>query len=86
MYLEGVKLMVIGMSTVIIFILVMIVLIQLVAKLTHKSAILELEEIDKERKARALATAKKRKKQTSSEAPPVVVLGAAVAAFEADRS
>ena len=85
MYLEGIKLMVIGMSTVAVFILVMIILISLVARLTRQSAIQELEIIDQERKERALAAAKKRAKPVS-DGPPVEVISAAIAAFKADQS
>jgi sodium pump decarboxylase gamma subunit len=93
MLFEGVKLMFVGMGTVILFLLLMIFLLQLVSKLTSKHTIREFEAIELERKLLAeAAKAKKRKElaarqpQTSSDdEDDIAVIAAAIAAFEVDR-
>jgi len=81
--IEGLKLMVIGMSTVFVFLLLMILLINLVAFFTQKHAIVELEQIELEKLAR-LNKSRKKKKGASNGAPTAVIT-AAVSAYEADE-
>lgn len=73
--IEGLKLMAVGLSTVFIFLGLMIVVITVVAKLTKKYAEAEL-----------VAMANSRRKAPKKVGPPVVVLSAAVAAYEADEN
>ena len=82
--LEGLKLMVIGMTTVLLFLAFMILLIQIVAKLTagfaaHELAIIQKAKEDRARKAKKL-------KGISQGEIPTAVFAAAIAAYEQDRS
>ncbi len=83
MILEGVKLAFIGMTTVLLFLTLMILLIQLVSVLTRGSANRELEAIKlaKELKLRG------RKKTTLTEDADedIAAIAAAVAAYEQER-
>ena len=79
MILEGVKLMVIGMSTVFLFLLVQITLISITAKLTKGSAQKELEEMEQEK----LARSKKGKKSQGSDL--IAAIAVAVAQHEAGK-
>ena len=89
MIFEGVKLMVVGMTTVMLFLLLMILFINLVAMLTRGATARELEAIDQERKLQALN--RKKAKEVSSQAPSqdadedIAVIAAAVAAYEVER-
>ena len=83
MIFEGVKLMFIGMTTVLLFLVLMIVLIQFVSYLTRDATAREMEGLRKERELQA-----QRKKTTQSSddtEEDIAVIAAAVATFEAER-
>lgn len=85
MIFEGVKLMVVGMTTVMLFLILMILFINLVSFLTRSSAAREVEAIAKER-ALQTANRKKAKDVTSGDADEdIAVIAAAVAAYERER-
>ncbi len=85
MIFEGVKLMVVGMTTVMLFLVLMILFINLVSFLTRGSAAQEVEAIAKERALQA-AIRKKAKEVTSGDADEdIAVIAAAVAAYERER-
>ncbi len=87
MIFEGVKLMIVGMTTVMLFLGLMIYCINFVAYLTRKAAAREVETIRKEREL--LAQNRKKGHQavtTNSHADEdIAVIAAAVAAFEGER-
>jgi oxaloacetate decarboxylase gamma subunit len=89
MIFEGVKLMVVGMTTVMLFLLLMILFINLVAMLTRGATARELDGIEKERKLQTLN--RKKAKEASSQATSqdadedIAVIAAAVAAYEVER-
>jgi sodium pump decarboxylase gamma subunit len=87
MIFEGIKLMVIGMATVMVFLVLMVYVINYVAYLTKGIAARELEAI---RRDRELLAANRKKAQkaaiNSHEEDDIAVIGAAVAAFEGERS
>lgn len=82
--LEGLKLMIIGMTTVLLFLSFMILLIEIVAKLTAGFAAHELAMIQKEKEERARKA--KKLKGISKDEVPTVVISAAVAAYEEDKN
>lgn len=86
MLFEGVKLMVVGMTTVMLFLCLMILFINLVAFLTRGAAAREVETIAAER---ALQILKRKKTKEGSAAQSadedIAVITAAVAAFETER-
>ncbi len=85
MIFEGVKLMVVGMTTVMLFLCLMIFFINLVSFLTRGSAAREIEAIAEERALQAL-NRKKAKEVTSEDADEdIAVIAAAVAAYEDER-
>ena len=85
MIVEGLKLMVVGMTTVVLFLTFMILLIQAAAKLTKDITARELQAIEDEKER--LRQQREREKQISEEgADDIVVITAAIAAFEAERS
>ena len=85
MIFEGVKLMVVGMTTVMLFLLLMILFINAVAILTRGATARELDAIDKDRKLQAFKR-KKAKETTSQDAEEdIAVIAAAVAAYEGER-
>lgn len=86
MLFEGVKLMFVGMTTVLLFLCFMILLLQLVSKLTHGIALKEVEAIDRERKKRASINKKKKSEQALDNEEEIAVISAAIAAFEAEKS
>ncbi len=83
MILEGLKLMFIGMSTVVLFLTLMILLIQFVSSLTKEATARELEAIRLEREAQT----RRKKEQTTSESDDdeIVAIAAAVSAYETER-
>lgn len=86
MLFEGVKLMIVGMTTVMLFLGLMIYCINFVAYLTRKAAAREVETIRKEREL--LAQSRKKAHQTTSGKhvdDDIAVIAAAVAAFEGER-
>lgn len=85
MIFEGVKLMVVGMTTVMLFLCLMIFFINLVSFLTRGSAAREIEAIAQERALQAL-NRKKAKEGASEDADEdIVVITAAVAVYEEER-
>ena len=93
MIFEGLKLMFVGMGTVFLFLSFMILLIQLVSRLTREHTAREYEAIELERKLLAEAARAKKKREleartirgNADEDDDIAVIGAAIAAFEADR-
>jgi oxaloacetate decarboxylase gamma subunit len=87
MIIEGLKLMVVGMTTVLLFLTLMIFLIQLVARLTKDVTARELQAIDAERER--LKQERKREKLAAAAGDgdeDIVVITAAIAAFEAQKA
>lgn len=89
MILEGIKLMFVGMTTVVLFLIFMIFLIQFVSHLTRSATARELEAIKLERE---LLTRNRKEKQSAQEQQSaqdadedIAVIAAAVAAFEAEK-
>lgn len=93
MIFEGIKLMFVGMGTVLLFLCFMIVLLLLITKLTKEHSAREFEAVELERKLLAEAAKAKKKREQEARAVPaatddeddIAVIAAAVAAFEADR-
>ena len=85
MLFEGVKLMVVGMTTVMLFLCLMILFIYLVAFLTRKSATREVEAIAAERALQALKRKKDRQGSSAGGDEDIAVITAAVAAYESER-
>jgi oxaloacetate decarboxylase gamma subunit len=83
MIFEGVKLMFIGMTTVMLFLVLMILLIQLASYLTRGATAREVESIRLEREMQALR--KKKAKESSDADEDIAVIAAAVAAYETER-
>jgi oxaloacetate decarboxylase gamma subunit len=83
MIFEGVKLMLIGMTTVMLFLVLMILLIQLASYLTRDATAREVESIRLEREIQALR--KKKAKESSDADEDIAVIAAAVAAYETER-
>ena len=83
MIFEGVKLMFIGMTTVMLFLVLMILLIQLASYLTRDATAREVESIRLEREIQALR--KKKSKESSDADEDIAVIAAAVAAYETER-
>jgi sodium pump decarboxylase gamma subunit len=83
MILEGVKLAFIGMTTVLLFLTLMILLIQWVSMLTRGSARRELEAIRlaKEMKLRS----RKKTRLTNNANEDIAAIAAAVATYEQER-
>jgi len=85
MIFEGVKLMVVGMTTVMLFLSLMILFINLVAKLTRGSATRELATIEMERELNARNREKGQASSAGGADEDIAVIAAAVAAYEAER-
>ncbi len=93
MLVEGIKLMFVGMGTVVLFLCFMILLLQIVSKLTKEHTAREHDAIELERKLLAEAAKAKKKRELEARTMPAVrddeddiaVIAAAVAAFEAER-
>lgn len=84
MIIEGVKLMFVGMATVLLFLSLMILLIQFVSFLTRDATARELEAIQKERELQSLKRKKKKEASVDND-EDIAVIAAAIAAFEAER-
>ncbi len=85
MIVEGLKLMVVGMTTVLLFLTFMILLIQLSARLTKDVTARELQAIEDEKER--LRKQRERDKLAAEEGDDdIAVISAAIAAFEADRA
>ena len=85
MIFEGVKLMVVGMTTVMLFLCLMILFINLVSFLTRGRTVRELDAIRKERELQALSRKKTREATIQDADEDIAVIGAAIAAYEAER-
>ncbi|PIE65119.1 MAG: sodium pump decarboxylase subunit gamma [Desulfobacterales bacterium] len=88
MIFEGLKLMVVGMTTVLLFLMFMILLIQFVAYLTRDITAREIQAIEEE-KARLKREKEERARlaQAADDSDEdIVVISAAIAAFEAERA
>ena len=82
---EGVKLMVVGMTTVMLFLCLMILFINLVAYLTRGSAAREVEAIAAERALQARNRKKAKETTTQDADEDIAVIAAAVTAYEVER-
>jgi sodium pump decarboxylase gamma subunit len=77
--------MVVGMTTVLMFLMLMILLIQLAARLTRNVTARELQGIEDEKQR--LKTMREMEKLAAAEGDDdIIVISAAVAAFEAERA
>jgi sodium pump decarboxylase gamma subunit len=85
MIFEGVKLMVVGMTTVMLFLFLMILFINLVARLTRGSATRELAAIEMERELNARNRKKGQTASAGGADEDIAIIAAAVAAYEAER-
>jgi sodium pump decarboxylase gamma subunit len=85
MIFEGVKLMVVGMTTVMLFLTLMIFFINFIAFLTRGVATRELDAIKRERELQAQSRRKAKEAATQDADEDIAVLTAAVAAYEAER-
>ncbi|MGA7279924.1 MAG: OadG family protein [Desulfocapsaceae bacterium] len=85
MIVEGLKLMVVGMTTVLMFLMFMILLIQLAAHLTKGVTARELQTIEDEKK-RIKREREMAKLAATEDDNDIVVITAAIAAFEAERA
>jgi len=93
MIFEGIKLMFVGMGTVLLFLCFMILLLQLISRLTKEHTAREFETIERERKLLAAAAKAKKKREleartvssTAEDEDDIAVIAAAIAAFEADK-
>lgn len=88
MIIEGIKLMFIGMTTVMFFLLLMIFLVNLVARLTRGAAQRELDAIKLERELMARSRKEKKAAQSATagdEDDEIAAIAAAVAAYEAEK-
>ena len=74
--------MLIGMTTVLLFLLFMIVLIQLVSKLTANITIRELKVLEAEKRERARRAGGVQQREEGD--VPIAVFAAAIAAYEED--
>ena len=85
MIFEGVKLMVVGMTAVMLFLCLMILSINLVAYLTRGAAAREMDIIRRDKELQ-VASRKKAKGEAAQDADEdIAVIAAAVAAYEVER-
>ena len=85
--------MFVGMGTVVLFLCFMILLLQLISKLTKEHTVREHDAIELERKLLAEAAKAKKKREREALSAPVMsddeddiaVIAAAIAAFEAEK-
>jgi oxaloacetate decarboxylase (Na+ extruding) subunit gamma len=85
MLFEGVKLMIVGMTTVMLFLLLMILFINLIAYLTKSEATKELDAIKRERELQALKRKQAKEAASTDVDEDIAVIAAAVAAYEMER-
>ncbi|MDY0220398.1 MAG: OadG family protein [Desulfobacterium sp.] len=85
MILEGVKLMVLGMTTVMLFLCLMILFINIVSFLTRNSTARELQAIADERALKSLHKRNGKEAAPESGDEDIAVIAAAVAAYESER-
>ncbi len=84
MIVEGLKLMVVGMTTVLLFLTLMIWLIQLAAYLARGNTARELQAIEEDR-ARLKREREQKRLAADDSDEDIVVITAAIAAYEAER-
>ncbi len=92
MIFEGIKLMFVGMGTVVLFLCFMIFLLLLISKLTKEHTAREFEALELERKLLAEAAKAKKKREreaqraqtTTDDEDDIAVIAAAIAAYEAE--
>jgi len=77
---EGLKLMGIGMATVMLFLLLMIVCIEWVKHLTWNYTLLQQQVLKSQRKSRTNSP------ETDTSAVPIEVFAAAISTFESDNN
>jgi oxaloacetate decarboxylase (Na+ extruding) subunit gamma len=85
MLFEGIKLMIVGMTTVMLFLSLMIFFINMIAFLTKGEAIKELDAIAKERELQALKRKQAKEAASVGADDDIAVIAAAVATYEAER-
>jgi sodium pump decarboxylase gamma subunit len=85
MLFEGVKLMIVGMTTVMLFLSLMILFINMIAYLTRGEATKELDAIVKERELQARKRKQAKDAASGDADDDIAVIAAAVAAYEAER-
>jgi len=86
MIFEGVKLMFVGMTTVMLFLILMIFFINFIAFLTRGATSREMDAIKKNREAQILSRKQKQSAAGNEEGDEdIAVITAAVAAYEAER-
>ncbi len=85
MIFEGIKLMFVGMTTVMLFLTLMIYLIQLVSHLTRGATARELEAIKLERELLAKSRKDKQASMNADEDEDIAAIAAAVAAYENEK-
>ncbi len=84
--IEGLKLMVVGMTTVMLFLCFMILLIELAARLTKDVTARELQAIEAEKQRLKREREMAKQAATPDDDIDIVVITAAIAAFEAERA
>lgn len=85
MIFEGVKLMVLGMTTVMLFLCLMILFINIVSFLTRDSTARELKAIADDRALQTLYKRKIKEATPESADEDIAVIAAAVAVYESER-
>ncbi|HSL40144.1 MAG TPA: OadG family protein [Desulforhopalus sp.] len=85
MIFEGVKLMIVGMTTVMLFLGLMILFINMIAWLTRGVTGRELEAIEREKAFQAEQRKKAKEGAAGDADEDIAVIAAAVAAYEAER-
>lgn len=91
MIFEGIKLMLVGMTTVLLFLIAMILIIQLVSYLTRGATVQELASLEEERKRQIEKRKQRREARAAANAvddnadQDIAVIAAAVAAYEAEK-
>lgn len=91
MIFEGIKLMLVGMTTVLLFLIAMILIIQLVSYLTRGATVQELASLEEERKRQIEKRKQRREARAAANVvddnadQDIAVIAAAVAAYEAEK-
>jgi oxaloacetate decarboxylase gamma subunit len=85
MIFEGIKLMIVGMTTVMLFLMLMVLFINIVAKLTKSATARELKVIAEEKNLQALKRKQAKEAVSQDFDEDIAVISAAVAAYEAER-
>jgi oxaloacetate decarboxylase (Na+ extruding) subunit gamma len=85
MIFEGLKLMIVGMTTVMLFLSLMICFINLVAFLTRGSAAREVATVKRERELQAENRRKSKESVAGGADEDIAAIAAAVAAYEIER-